>query len=520
MRTRIVNRNANPLLLDLPDWLEKYEPHQIKAISEILAAFQEVDVVWLDAPTGTGKTLIGETVRLLMELRGLYICSSLGLQDQFLKDFPYAKVVKGRRNYRTEQYPSRWPFVSCDDCVWDQDSPSCPLCRTKRLCPYEKAKSEAILADCAVLNSAYALTEWNGPRKFSGRELVIIDEADIFENAVIGFVSVEISGKRMAELGWKPPKRVTKLDAWLAWFDEYIPKAQALAETTKDEREKKSYTRLASQMSKVNKHLVDGMPYAFTGHGAGVGFKPAFVGDYCQEMVWRHGRKWLLMSATTISSEERLESLGYYGEHRLVRVESTFPVKNRLVHVRPVANMGRNNKDANIDGLVREIQRLVMAEPGRIVIHTVSYSLAGDICRGLEGSGRRVVTYRLASERAAALSEYVRTPGSILVAPSADRGVDLPDDLCRLVIIAKIPFPNLGDRMVSMRLHMPGVDGQLWYTAETVRTIVQMAGRGVRHKGDYCKTVILDNQFASGVWSRGKTLFPKWFREAIIWEKT
>ena len=103
------------------------------------------------------------------------------------------------------------------------------------------------------------------------------------------------------------------------------------------------------------------------------------------------------------------------------------------------------------------------------------------------------------------------------MACSADRGVDLPDEYCRLIIVAKVPYPNLGDRMVSMRLHMR--DGQTWYTVETVRSVVQMAGRGVRHKEDYCRTVILDSQFADGLWYRAGALFPKWFREAVVWEK-
>lgn len=133
-------------------------------------------------------------------------------------------------------------------------------------------------------------------------------------------------------------------------------------------------------------------------------------------------------------------------------------------------------------------------------------------------SRRPVFSYQLAGDRARALSEYERAESGILVACSADRGVDLPDDKCRLIIIAKVPYPYLGDRMVSMRMHMP--DGNTWYTVETVRSVVQMAGRGVRHERDYCRTVILDSQFQSGLWSRGQVLFPRWFREAVIWDKS
>lgn len=82
----------------------------------------------------------------------------------------------------------------------------------------------------------------------------------------------------------------------------------------------------------------------------------------------------------------------------------------------------------------------------------------------------------------------------------------------------KVPYPNLGDRMVRMRAYMGG-EGRAWYQSQTVRTIVQMAGRGMRHKDDWCETYILDSQFGEGVWSRGRQLFPQWFREAMVWEK-
>ncbi len=93
-RHRLVNRTLNPLLAGLPDWVTGFRPQQVDAVMQIMAAFEDVDVVVLDAPTGTGKTLIAEAVRLLLADRqteagvrawrdGMYVCSSKSLQDQF-----------------------------------------------------------------------------------------------------------------------------------------------------------------------------------------------------------------------------------------------------------------------------------------------------------------------------------------------------------------------------------------------------------------------------------------------------
>ena len=517
----VVNRAVNPLLAGLPRWVERFRGEQVRAVGQITAALDEVDVVVLDAPTGSGKTLIAETVRLLRRCRGVYVCSSIGLQDQFVRDFPYARVVKGRRNYRTEGFPQRFPYLSCDDCQWSRDDPKCGWCSGKRQCPYEMAKTEAVGSELAVVNSAYALTEWNGPGRLAGRDLCVVDECDTLEGAVMNHVSVAISARRMAQHGWDAPAKVTVESCWKDWLDEHIPECDRLADRETVEKEARTLARLGGQLRTVRAHLESGIPYAYTGDSRRVEFKPAFVGDYCKEAVWKHARKWLLMSATVISSSSMLRGLGWDGEWRTVSIPSSFPVANRKVTVLPAGNMSRRSKDDDIGRVQRAVRSLVEGVDSRVVIHTVSYSLARDICDGLAGvSGgrRRLITYGMAGDRAAALSQYTRTPGSVLVAPSVDRGVDLPDDLCRRQIIVKVPYPNMGDRMVRMRAYM-GSEGRTWYAATTVRSIVQMAGRGVRHTDDWCETYILDSQFGEGVWSRHRHLFPAWFREAIVWQR-
>lgn len=516
--TAIINRRVNPLLYNLPSWVVGFRPEQVKAIGQILRGFEDADVVVLDGPTGSGKTLVGETVRLMGRWEGLYVCSSLGLQDQFVRDFGYAKVVKGRRNYKTAGFPQRYPYLSCDDCQWTRDDPKCAWCASKRACPYEIAKMEAIGSRLAVLNSAYALTEWNGPGRFSGRDFVVVDEADTFEAAVMNHVSVAVSGRKMAQYGWVAPKFTVRA-SWEDWLDEHLPKVEKMRDGETVEKEQRQLERMAEQMAVVRRHLGDGMPYAYTGDSRRVEWKPAFVGDYCKEYVWRHGKKWLLMSASVISSSSMLRGLGYDRRYTTVVMPSTFPKKNRPVIVRPAANMKRGGGDGEVARLAAAVRELVVGEPGRCVVHTVSYSLTETVRECLVGCGKPVFSYRMAGDRAAAVSNYIREEGGVLVAPSADRGVDLPDELCRLCVIAKVPYPNLGDRMVQMRTYGMGREGQEWYKTTTVRSIVQMAGRGVRHKDDWCRTVILDSQFESGVWLRGRMLFPQWFREAIVWEK-
>jgi len=94
-----------------------------------------------------------------------------------------------------------------------------------------------------------------------------------------------------------------------------------------------------------------------------------------------------------------------------------------------------------------------------------------------------------------------------------DRGVDLAQEACRVVVVMKVPFPNLGDRQTSERLRMN--DGDAWYAVQTIRTLVQMTGRGVRSADDWCVSYILDRQFTHNTLRKHKFLLPVWWREAL-----
>lgn len=179
----------NPLLSSLPGWVEEWREEQRRAVRDVVDGFESgCSVVVLDAPTGSGKTLIAETVRRIQGIMGcVYICHSKSLQDQFVKDFPYAKVVKGRSNYLPESDLSRAMGVSCADCnKRPKDDSSCDWCVSVHRCPYEVAKHEGLSSPLTCLNTSYWLTECNGPGRFSGRDLVVIDECDTLEREAQG----------------------------------------------------------------------------------------------------------------------------------------------------------------------------------------------------------------------------------------------------------------------------------------------------------------------------------------------
>ncbi len=117
--------------------------------------------------------------------------------------------------------------------------------------------------------------------------------------------------------------------------------------------------------------------------------------------------------------------------------------------------------------------------------------------------GDRAITYRSAKDREKALEDFRKSPNGILIAPSFERGIDLSDDQCRVVVVAKVPFPYLGDKQINKRLYSRG--GQGWYSMQTIRSLVQMTGRAMRHEDDHCEIYIIDRQFMQSVWKRQET---------------
>lgn len=510
-----------------PHWVEGFRPHQISAVQQIQEHWNNgVKVVMVDAPTGAGKTLIAEMARRLegvggAGLRSIYTCSTKTLQDQFLADFDYSCVMKGRANYPTELYPDRFHSagqyqITAEDCEGDP----CGLCVSRGTCPYQIAKEQAMVSDVAVLNMAYLLGEGNGRKsKFRGRDLVVVDEADLLERALMGYVEVRIGGYLQRKYGIGRPKKKTVPESWLEWTGEVGPKLQSALKKETRPKERGRLERLIGKVVRLRRDLMAGQDedntdvtrWVYTDYNSdSIVFKPVTVGKLAKDVLWPLGGRWLLMSASLISGEIMAKELGLEdGEWKVVEVASDFPAENRPVYVTPVGAMTRKGmEDGAVEKAAQAVKNILDMHPGEnVLVHTVSYSLAKELQEKV-GEG---LTYTHAGEREAALDQF-KKEGGVVFAPSFDRGVDLPGDLCTVQIIAKVPYPYLGDKQVEARLYSKG--GDAWYAVQTVRSLVQMTGRGVRSKEDKAVTYVLDQSFLR-LWRERKMLFPSWWREAV-----
>ena len=513
----------------LPLWVKEVRPHQAQALEQIDDAWASgVEMVFLDAPTGSGKTLIGELARRLRRTRGLYVCSDRALQRQFVRDFPYAALLQGKANYPTEHGPSD---KTCDDCTAVAPDDECDWCTN--VCPYQRAKADALAADLAVLNTSYLLASANYAGTFKNSPFVIIDEADALEDTLLGFVEYSVPRWVATRAGLTAPKKGVHKKTLVAWLDS----AQAAvaddlrrARSIVDPKMLRSMSSFVGQTRTVMAQLQADIDADATDDESGkwirtydhddrLTLKPVLVGQYGVPHLWRYGQEWLLMSATLISTDEMVDTLGIPFDTATVTVPMTFPVEHRPIILAPIADMKYSAGDREYLDMAYAIQRVCDKHEGdRILVHTVSKVRARKLIEcihQLGGIGRRpIITYEGGNDRDHALQQYLRRPGSVLFAQSMDRGIDLPGDACRVQVIAKVPFPSLGDRRISARVHGPG--GEDWYRVQAIRSIVQMTGRGVRSMDDYATTYIFDSQFTKNLWQpKTRALFPKWWTEAV-----
>jgi Rad3-related DNA helicase len=412
-------------------------------------------------------------------------------------------------------------------------------------CYYRIAKEATLASPLKILNNAYCLTEFNGPGRFSGESLVIIDEADALENVLIGFVSLSFTERSLYRLGLtegpsrKTPNSKEGVDPWKQFGQEALSRAtmiiynlnkeiESWQTTTTDEqlktmRERDYFTNLASKA----KMFVDNVDPTWKmeeterrGSTQGkITFRPLWVTPQLADtFLWRHAENWVLMSASFLPIQIECQRLGIdRADVDYKCLPSTFDPQRRQIHITPIANITAKTYDAELPKLITEIGRisnLPQCRSSKGLIHAVSYRLSQNIVDGVKDE--RFITHDSRS-RADVLQYFIDSPDPlVLVSPSMERGVSFNDELCRWIIVAKMPFLSIGDKIVSARIYSSRM-GKSWYLATALNTVLQQTGRGMRSEDDWCESWILDEQF-NRVFREHPSWMPQWWRDAEAWD--
>jgi len=508
------------------DGYSSWRKYQRQAVGKIVNANNKFVV--LDAPTGAGKSIVAMSIAKLTGGRAYYLVGTIDLQEQLLRDFPFLAILKGRNNFKC-----LLKNVSCDQCMYSYIKKPCP---EKENCPYYIHKEKAKESRFVIWNYPMFLTNQTFVGDFPPADLLICDEAHLLESALMGFVNVRFDHDFFNDYGLGFPgkddekyvlDRINEVEKVInTRYSTLSGRLQMrLYEDEEPERiELQKCHELEGRLKKLHffKKLYNKdtwvMDYKkqYDWSDDSISFKPLKV-DWCSDYIFSWAKKTLLMSATMPHTSIVCNSLGI-SPSTLVRLDipSTFKKENRAVIYKPIGRMSRPYWEDTIEKVVRFISEYCKAHKEKILVHCTNYKIAGVLMDASSMSPDYTLYFHeTADERSYALSQFKEAEApAMLVSPSMETGVDLPDDMCRVQFIIKVPYLSLGDKQVKERL---AIDKD-WYISSTINRLVQASGRIVRSEDDWGKTYIFDECFADLI-RYYKEFFPKWFLESVAVER-
>jgi len=350
---------------------------------------------------------------------------------------------------------------------------------------------------------------------------MVIDEAHNIENKYLNFISFTISNKLNRKMVIPKYDTIQQYDAFLR--DEYKKTCERIAVLEACEEIPKDLLREKDELVQLEKKLGrylgirergETIEYVFDWYDYKthkvVIFRPVFVGNFAAHSLFPNGNRVLMMSATILDKRIFCESVGLDpDEVAYITVPSYFPPSNRPIVKEYVGSMSYKYINNTLPILVNKIAQLLAKHPKRKgIIQTHSEKVAKYIQTHLYDTR---LTFRKDYITVLEMLEVHRSKeGSFIVASGLKEGLDLYGDLSRIQIIAKIPYPDLGDKRVKRRKEL----NKSWYGYMTALMFVQSIGRSVRSETDRAITYVLDDNF-DFFYKFNRRFIPEYIRRAV-----
>lgn len=539
------------------DWIQ-YFPYsdcreaQENAINAALNAFvtENKRFMVLEAATGVGKSAIGMTIARYLTAtqpqssdtdykNGAYFLTTQKLlQEQYIHDFgePIGDMrqIMSAANYQCKHHRKQNCAESQQQLKSETDSTSKFYRTCKFHCTYREEKTKFIASSESVTNFSYFLTETAYSGKLEPRNLLVIDEAHNADGELCKFIEISVSERfalsalklEMSELStqkqsfdWVKNSYIQQLKIHVAQYEMIIEKFKLNEKGNGDfEKITKQYDMLSKHLTKIEQFLslYDEENWVFNlveGEGKGMRkleFKSIDISPYAEQILFKSGRKVLMMSATIINQDGFCKMLGIKDDDvSFMSILSPFDSNNHPIFAFPIAKMSAGTIDADLPKLVEAIKSILEQHPKeKGIIHAHSYKIASYIKNHIRN--KRLI-FHGSEDRRKKLEEHMRSKEpTVIVSPSMQEGVDLKDNLSRFQIICKVPYPYLGDKIVKKRMHR----WSWWYAFETAKTVVQSLGRSIRNENDHAASYILDVDWQR-FYGNNSHLFPETFKRSL-----
>lgn len=239
---------------------------------------------------------------------------------------------------------------------------------------------------------------------------------------------------------------------------------------------------------------------------------PIEPGSLLMEEFWSRCYGAILTSATLTAVgrfDRFLERAGLNGRTAL-RIQSPFDFPNIARFVVPPLVSEPRDFEAHTDEVAAMLPDLIGEDPSALVLFTSWRQMLAVLDR-MDQALRLVLKVQGEGSKQALLdahAEDVRNgQQSVLFGlASFAEGVDLPDDLCRHVIIVKLPFSVPDDPLDQAMAEWAEAKGRNPFyelsVPDTALKLVQACGRLIRHEGDWGRITLLDKRIVSKRYGR------------------
>lgn len=493
-------------------WAFQHAPRpQQTEILEFLEPQLAGDVPFLnvEAPTGVGKSPLAMT--FARHANGRVLVPQNFLQQQYGRDWPDAPLLKGSANYTCRSGTKDHPSCRRSKCE----------CKKQGTCPYRVARDAYAETPGALTSYAMFFAMLLHLPEPPAHPWIVADESHQLDEAIVSASEVAFTeADYFRHTGAALPAGYYEDDL----AAEVMATMQGGLYRSAEEQEVKTgetpetvgWTLLADQIggaladmrqSRWIFNRTESDP--FTHETGAFSAKPLLPTHFFQ--TYLRSYRILALSATPVAPEVARKLYGV--EVASCRVPSPFHVDNREILYRPVAKMSFRHIEEGTPKVVRAIERILAEFPDdKGIIHTASFKLTGEIYKRLSVDARkRIVLHSRDRKKQDVLDWFANsTEPRVLMSPSITEGLDLRGDAGRFNVIAKVPYPALGDPWVQGRKEeIPG-----WYDWRTALSLAQASGRTTRSEDDWSTTIILDQSFGP-LFDGGRHLFPQWFSEAV-----
>lgn len=493
-------------------------PGQDHAFSQIMDWMaSESRFLCIEAPTGSGKSLLAMLTALVSTRRTVILTATKGLQAQLLADFgEHLADIRGQNSYPcligdgnlTVDHGACHAGVPCPHQFPVDDTPQCT---------YYQSLREAQKWPAVSTNYAYWMAQGNYSQGLGDRGLLICDEAHMAFQALESHKAVTLMPAEVESLGgvW-PDAPLPDWEMWRMWAVNARDRVQHQLEILKEQVQRMGTGADAPLLRKLKSArgvegklttLVDSRGEWAWQRTRGWSFTPIWPAEYASEL-FLDVPKVVLMSA--FMTPKVAELLGVK-DATWIRVPSGFPAANTPIKHIPTVRVNRHSTPDHMDVWAARVDQIVDRRQDRKgIVFTVSYD-------------RRSLLYKLTRHRRLMFShgsdnvvEQVEvfkqaTPPAVFVSPTVTSGWDFPGKACEYIVIGKVPYPDTRPAVVKRRHEL---DPE-WTSFMAMQVIVQEAGRGTRSEQDKCEVLIIDDTWVWW-WPRYKKFAPQYFIDRVL----